>query len=535
MNGFLTTRMFVAFAFAASLLVCLVTNAHSAGTAARASSEPSIGGLTPEEYADQQQELHAWLMSELPDGTLDAPIRVPLTKQDRHAIANDTTPFPRPLRVGIVKRVGRSVKLWRGGRISKASIRLDHGVIRGTDDGGFAWAVALDSDGASALRVRLSNVSLPNSADIYFFTLDGQAHGPYRGQDAFWSNSVMGSQGIVLVRQFGPPATGARPMSITVSSVGNIGEQFAAAQDELCSYNATCIENAEAQSGQPASDLKAATAYIEWTQGPWIYSCSGGLLADSDPNSQIPYFLTANHCLKSSNTAASLELFWNYTTSNGSCSGPGTPMTMGGTVKATGVKGDFTLLELNQAPPAGSVFMGWNSAEIATTSGAILHRVHHPSGAPQSYTTHVTDPSFGTCGGLPIPQFIYSLDTFGSTEGGSSGSLVANDAGEVVGQLYGGCGANLDDVCDFNSWRTVDGAFAYYYDNVAGFLASSCDPSPEICDDGIDNDCDTDIDCDDGDCTGDPACESSCAPKNGICSDNLDCCSMICKRNGRCR
>jgi len=324
-----STRFGAAFFYAVFLSVLLVGSAHSAGPAARAASEPSIGGLTPDEFLDQQQQLHEWLMSELPDGTLDAPIRVPLTKQDRHAIANDRAPLPRPLRVGIVKRVGRTVKLWRGGPISKASTRLAHGVLRGTDDGGFAWAVALDSDGASALRVHLTDVSLPDSADIYFFTIDGQAHGPYRGRDAFWSNSVMGSQGIVLIRQFGPPAAGVRPMSISVSSVGNIGEQFAVAQDELCSYNAICIENAEAQSGQPASDLKAATAYIEWTQGPWIYSCSGGLLADSDSGSQIPYFLTANHCLKSNQAAASLELFWNYTTSNGSCEGPGTPMTMG--------------------------------------------------------------------------------------------------------------------------------------------------------------------------------------------------------------
>ncbi len=189
MKRFLSTRIVVALAFAASLLVFLVTSAQSAGTAARASSEPSIGGLTPEEYADQQQQLHEWLMSELPDGTLDAPIRVPLTEQDRNAIANDTTPSPRPLRVGIVKRVGRTVKLWRGGPIAKASTRLADGVIRGTDDGGFAWAVALESDGASALRVRLSNVSLPDSADIYFFSLDGQAHGPYRGQDALYEQS----------------------------------------------------------------------------------------------------------------------------------------------------------------------------------------------------------------------------------------------------------------------------------------------------------------------------------------------------------
>jgi V8-like Glu-specific endopeptidase len=534
MKRVLSTKIVVGFTFVSFLSVCLVTSAHSAGPPARASSEPSISGLTPEKHWDQQQQLHEWLMSELPDGTLDAPIRVPLTKQDRHAIANDQTPFPRPQRVGIVKRVGRSAKLWRGGPIAKAATRLSHGVIRGADDGGFAWAVAFESDGASALRVHLSDVSLPDTADIYFFTLDGQAHGPYRGKDAFWSNSVMGSQGIVLIRQFGPPAAGGRPMSISVSSVGNIDEPFVAAQYELCSYNAECIEDAEPYGGQPVSDLKAATARMRWAEGNFMYSCSGGLLADSIPFSQIPYFLTANHCLKTKPAAASLELYWNYTTSNGSCAGPEGPVTMGATIKAKNVNGDFTLLELDQSPPAGSVFMGWNSEEIATTSGVRLHRVSHPKGAPQSYATHVTDADFPTCGGLPIPKYIYSRDTLGSTEAGSSGSLIANDAGEVVGQLYGGCGPNQDE-CFSNDWRTVDGAFAFYYDKVAEFLASTCDPSPEICDDGVDNDCDTDIDCDDSDCIGDRDCESSCEPKNGICSDDLDCCSMTCKPSGRCR
>jgi lysyl endopeptidase len=524
-----------ALAIAALLSVFAVANAQAAGRSAHAASEPIVDGVTPEAYFERQEQLHAWLMSELPDGALDAPIRVPLTERDRRAIANDGTPFPRPLRVGIVKRVGRKITLWRAGWVSNAATRPAHGVSRATDDGGFAWALALDSSGATALRVQLSDISLPDSADIYFFTLDGQAHGPYRGRNAFWSNSVMGEQGILLVRQFGPPSADASPMTLSVASVGNIGEQFAAAPSNLCSYNASCIEDAEGVNSQPAADLKAATAYIEWTQGPWIYSCSGGLLADTDPNSQIPYFLTANHCLKSNATAASLELFWNYTTSNGSCNGPGTPVTMGGTVKATGVKGDFTLLQLNQSPPAGSVFMGWNNQQIATTSGVTLHRVHHPGGAPQSYSTHVTDANTSTCGGWPIPQSIYSVDAFGSTEGGSSGSLVANDAGQVVGQLSGGCGSNLNDVCDAVNNRTVDGAFAFYYANVATFLGASCSPSPEVCTDGADNDCDTAVDCIDSDCTSHPACQSACAPKNAACGQNSDCCSMVCKPNGRCR
>jgi V8-like Glu-specific endopeptidase len=528
----------MAIALSASLSVFFVTSVYAAGTAVRTSSEPSVGGLMPEEYLDQQLLLNKWLMSELPDGVLEVPIRVPLTGQDRRAIENDTTPLPRPHRVGIVKRVGRTVKVWRGGPVAKTSARLSEGVIRGTDDGGFVWALALESENASALRVHLSNVTVPDSADVYFFSLDGQAHGPYRGSDDFWTNTLMGTQGIVLVRQFGPPAAGTRAMSISVSSVANMSEQFmVTAQATLCEYNHPCIEDAEGHNGQPVTDLQAATAYIEWTQGAWVYSCSGGLIADTEDQSQIPYFLTANHCIKSNASARNLEFYWNYTTSNGSCDGPGSPMTSGAKVKASGVQGDFTLLELNMDPPAGSMFMGWNSAEeIATESGHSLHRVHHPKGAPQSYTTHVTKPDFQACGGLPIGQFIYSMDTLGSTEGGSSGSLVTNDLGEVVGQLYGGCGTDFEN-CISDKWRTVDGALSFYFDKVSGFLdpqPQSCEPIAEVCSDGVDNDCDAQVDCDDGDCSGDDACPS-CAPKNAACAVHSDCCSGTCKRNGRCR
>ncbi len=526
------TRTAGVLSVAAVVSLGLAAGARGAGHAARVASEPMVGGETPEAYWDRQEQLHAWLMSELPDGALDAPIRVPLTMRDRSAIANDDAPTPRPLRVGIVKRVGRRVLIWSSGASARAP---GIGAFRIADDGGFSWAVAFESPGATALRVHVSDVSLPDSADVFFFAPDGQAHGPYRGGADFWTHSVAGSQGLLLVRQFGPPAPGAAPMSLAVASVGNVAERSAPPGQGLCDYNASCIVDAESQSGQPIDDLQAATAYIEWTQGAWIYSCSGGLLADSEPNSQIPYFLTANHCLKSNMTAANLELFWNYTTSNGSCDGPGSPVTLGATVRATGVKGDFTLLELFRAPPAGSVFMGWNAGEIATTSGVTLHRVHHPGGAPQSYSSHVVDASADTCGGWPIPQSIYSQDVFGATEGGSSGSLVANDAGEVVGQLTGGCGTNLDDVCDPVNNRTVDGAFAHYYDKVAPFLAASCQPSPEVCGDGTDNDCDAKVDCDDGDCAGDPACEGVCAPKNAACSLDRGCCSGVCKPNGRCR
>jgi len=59
-------------------------------------------------------------------------------------------------------------------------------------------------------------------------------------------------------------------------------------------------------------------------------------------------------------------------------------------------------------------------------------------------------------------------------------------------------------------------------------------PSTETsCDDGVDNDCDNDTDCDDADCDGDPACPD-CVPKNGACTDNADCCSGNCRPSGKC-
>jgi hypothetical protein len=45
---------------------------------------------------------------------------------------------------------------------------------------------------------------------------------------------------------------------------------------------------------------------------------------------------------------------------------------------------------------------------------------------------------------------------------------------------------------------------------------------PEICDDGIDNDCDTFVDCDDSDCDTDPACQECTADEVGLCDDGID-------------
>jgi hypothetical protein len=289
---------------------------------------------------------------------------------------------------------------------------------------------------------------------------------------------------------------------------------------------------------------------MEWISGAYIITCTGGLIADTDNSTQRNLFLTANHCISKSRDAASMETYFFYTTSscNGECPPwPSTPHTIGATLLATSRDGDFTLLELNEDPPSGTTFLGWNNSPIADSNGADLYRVSNPNYGPQVYSHHEVNATTETCRGLPRGEFIYSDDVEGATDGGSSGSPVVNSSGEIVGQLYGCCGYNCADVCagpPTNS--TVDGALAFYYANVAEFLdpdGGGC-TSPADCDDSepctvdtcVDGTCyNTWPDCglSDG-CCG-PECSSAndpdcveCLLKGEPCTTNEECCSGQC-------
>jgi hypothetical protein len=137
-------------------------------------------------------------------------------------------------------------------------------------------------------------------------------------------------------------------------------------------------------------------------------------------------------------------------------------------------------MRLKEDPPSGSAFMGWTDVPIAYTANADLYRISHPDGSPQAYSKHRVDAAVEPCGGWPRGSWIYSRDVIGATEGGSSGSPVLNAAGQVVGQLSGACGYNLNDVCDSESNATVDGAFASYYSEVEPWLGSTIIPDGEM-------------------------------------------------------
>jgi hypothetical protein len=453
--------------------------------------ERSPGMFDVKAYVKEQQQKFDWLMAEAAPLSADSIITIPVTREDLDSIDNyqcqncgEIRSTTYKVRIGVVKPVGVVVRF----------SPLTAGSLSRTPDGGFVWTLGLESPEATALRMHFSNVSLPENAKLYIFNVNGEAFGPYTGTGPddsgdFWSHTVSGSVAYVQLRQFGPiSASELQSTRFSISDIGFLGKKFLlpflqqlrehsehiSQTEEHCSYNAPCIEDASCYSGGAINNAKYAVAHMQWVEYPWLYYCSGGLAADTVDTSQIPYFLTANHCVSTDSTANTIEFYWQYRTSScgGACYDPvgAVPRTLGADVLATGTTGDYTLMQLHETPPPGSVFMGWTSSPVAFSNGTELFRISYPQGAPQAYSRHRVDTSKPTCGGWPRGSWIYTHDIVGATEGGSSGSPVYNLSGQIVGQLSGACGYNPEDPCDFNNNATVDGAFAAYFSAVQQWL-----------------------------------------------------------------
>ncbi|HSN53801.1 MAG TPA: serine protease, partial [Candidatus Sulfomarinibacteraceae bacterium] len=507
-------------------------------------------------------DTHAWLMVEQVEAGVERPLAVRVSTKElielELGVCEGCAEEPQALRVGLTKAVKA-----RGSFLSPS-----WGEVKSTYDAGRVWSAAVRSEGAFGLRLHFKRFRLPADTELYLFNERGEVAGPYSGwgplgTGEFWANMITGDTVYLQLRQYGPAGpekVGAAWFDLT--DVGHVAEGFGrslqAMAKAFCTYNASCVENVNCGSPSLAVDVaRDAVAHMQFVKRPYLYVCSGGLIADS-AGSGTPYFLTANHCISRDREASTLETYFQWTVGCGkTCPTQweepiDTPKMLGSSVVATNNTGDYTLLLLNGSVPEGLAFLGWTSEPVAFANGTDLYRVSHPSAAPQAYSEHQVDTLAGTCTTWPRGSWIYSRDTSGATEGGSSGSPVVNGAGLVVGQLSGACGTNVNDNCDATNNATVDGAFAGYYTEVAQYLGGSgCVPTPEDCSNGVDDDCDGLVDDDDPDCQTcvptaedcsngldddcdglvdgeDPDCDTTCGLPGDTCSTGADCCSGRC-------
>jgi lysyl endopeptidase len=418
-------------------------------------------------------ELHRSLVERESAKGLSRAIEVKLTAEEKAQA--EARMVDGRLRVGIEKSVGVAFQL---------GTMVKFGDVSAVSEGTVVWSGRVSAPGATAMRLHLSPFDLPESAELYVYSADGQAFGPYLGRGPvddghLWTNTIFGEEVRLQLRVAAEDAGHTR---VVIADVGYLGAGLPMAGSNLCADNAACVFNAACSGVSSAvANARDAVASILFASGGSYYICTGGLVADTDSSSVVPYFLTANHCVSTSGEASSLETYFDY--ESGSCTTPNctqpynsTGETVGSQIVASNRTGDYTLLRLSSTPttPDGvAKYLGWTATAVANSDGTHLYRISHPQGSPQAYSEHDVDTSKTTCRSWPRGSWIYSVDILGATEGGSSGSPVLNGSGQIVGQLSGGCGFNIGDECDSASNATVDGAFASYYSQVAPFLAGS--------------------------------------------------------------
>ena len=365
------------------------------------------------------------------------------------------------------------------------------GLFERSSDGRLTWTSAFSSAGAGAVRLHIARAQLPPGSRVYVYSAGGEAHGPYEfgggtRAEGFWTNTVYSPEVYLEVRFPAGVVVDPSKAILSVASIVHIDAAFARGaaagtlrtKSQTCFVDEACVTPAEFPNVADASDAVARLTFVD---GGTAYLCSGGLL-NSSPATFVPYLLTANHCFDNQAAATSLEAVWQYV--RPSCNGPdpspaGFPSTLGSTLLATGPTSDFTLVQLAEAPPDGSVFLGWTTDDYTHAGGTLLYRLSYPDGGPQIYTketvSSVPDPV--VCGDAPQGPYLYEKDTVGGTGGGSSGSPLYLENLQVVGQLGGACGTNQNDDCDAVNNSSIDGAFRVTYPSVQTWLSPSA-PGP---------------------------------------------------------
>ena len=456
-------------------------------------SERVPGVFDLEAYEAEMRQTYEWLANQRVAGSDSSAIIVSPSNEDFDRMSNyncedcGTGGKNQKLMVGVNLTTAIPMDLTAAGRAaSRAPSSAGTGMIQAGENGGYIWSAVAESIGATAVRIHFTDVKIPDNASFYVYNDLGEVAGPYgpkagNTNGEIWSAAISGPNVYIQLHAPAGAPAGMDTAQFTINQIAHLGEDFkipgyahGGQSRAFCSFNASCVVDASCHTGVSAvNDARGGVAHILFSVGSSQFICSGGLLNDTDTTTQIPLFLTANHCLSTSASASSTQFYWQFATSScgAACfSRTLAPSTTGASLLATSSTSDYTLMQCNQAPPSGSIFMGWTSAAVANSNGTPLYRISHPKGAPQAYSQHNVSTTAGTCGSWPRGGWIYSKDQTGATEGGSSGSPVVNASGQVVGQLSGACGTNPSNPCATSSNATVDGALANYFSSVSSYL-----------------------------------------------------------------
>lgn len=395
--------------------------------------------------------------------------RVDLTAPAPDLLAKELGPRPRgvPLKIGFA----RAVPGLDSEDATASSLEWER-----ENDGSHVAAIIVSSPTAAAIRAGLLVTDLPQDAHVRFqapgatqlfeFTgreiLDAIARNVVAGDDSadahtYWSPVIEGDA--IAAEIALAPGTDPASVRLSIPTISHLATS-ATRDFVLGTKSAGCEVDAMCAIDAWGPQMNAVAKMV-FNGGTGTFLCTGTLMADNDATSNVPYFLSANHCISTQTSASSLTTYWFYRTSacNARTPGPYQQLSSGATLLSATTATDTSFMQLNDPPPAGAVFAGW-LAGAAPAVGSTIVGLHHPGGDFLRISTGTingylacTAPASGnfTCDPASASSGNY-LDiawSSGVTEGGSSGSGLFLGDGYLVGHLYGGssdCSAPADDI-----------------------------------------------------------------------------------------
>jgi lysyl endopeptidase len=355
--------------------------------------------------------------------------------------------------------------------------------------GGKVARLTVGASGAKALRLHVDLAGLPASAEMVFYGSDEERLlGPTRVSSiadrsvAWWSPVTEGAvQTIEFFVPEGEPMgaaprvtalshlfTGAREMFKNTAQIGDSGS---------CNIDIACVQNPS----QALLRMRQGVAKMIQTTPEGTGLCSGNLLNDADTGTSTPWFFGANHCFDGESTAfgtatlqqvaASLNTYWFFeaSTCGGLTSTPFVQRTGGATYILSSRNTDILFVRLNEAPPAGATFMGWDAATL--TANATVVAIHHPLGDLKKFSRGRFDRFITQAFQGASSSFIEVTWDVGTTEPGSSGSgLFTLDGTDYY--LRGGLGYG-DAACTKPTGQDHYSRFDNAFASLQQYLASS--------------------------------------------------------------
>ncbi len=318
------------------------------------------------------------------------------------------------------------------------------------------WRLQIVSNGAQTLSLEFSRFNLPEGAKMWIYDPAGDyVEGPYTAKHRtasgkLWTPVISGDQ---VVIELYVPADSEEP-DLEIGKVnhgyrGFGGEKAGGGKQASCNIDVVCPEGDLWQ-----NQIRSVARYtLQKPDG--TYLCTGQLMNDtgSGPVPYKKYFLSAYHCVNTTDQAESMVFYWNFESpacgdlSGGSFANNQT----GATYRAGWANSDFVLVELNDPPDAAfNVFhAGWDAGGAVPSSAVTIH---HPR-ADEKAISFEDDPLTSTAyfSNIEDPAAnhwrVEDWD-LGTTESGSSGACLFNSAHRCIGQLHGGaaaCGNNEPD------------------------------------------------------------------------------------------